>query len=67
MSIRAAVLKEGHRHNTVKSVDARIRNVNRQPSLGPAIQKLYSLEERIVWPYLHGRCCRWNWEDICHS
>jgi len=51
MSIQA-VLKEGHRHNTIKSVDTRIRNVNRQPSLGPAIQNSIPLKagERIVLP-----------------
>ena len=50
MSIRAAVLKEGHRHNIVKSVDARIRNVNQQPSLGPAIQNSIPLKKGLSGP-----------------
>ena len=44
MSLLAAVLKEGHRHNTVKSVDARIRDVNRRPSLGPGNQNAIPLQ-----------------------
>jgi len=43
MSIRAAVLKEGYRHNTVRSV-------NRQPSLGPAIQNSIPLKKGLSGP-----------------